>query len=112
MYIFSLGTLSIQISKAKLLVEMASESGRFCEFWRKKIFSEIIDNKDSKQKYLWGLVKQIHHGLFLEVVKITSPSVLDAWGYFPPSCREVASCIQHLGTSNFYYFPQYHVVFV
>ena len=26
--------------------------------------------------------------------------------------REVVSRIQHLGTSNFYYFPQYHVVFV
>ena len=26
--------------------------------------------------------------------------------------REVVSRIQHLGTSNFYYFPQYQVVFV
>ena len=28
------------------------------------------------------------------------------------SRREEVSRIQHLGTSNFYYFPQYHVVFV
>ena len=28
------------------------------------------------------------------------------------SRQEVASLIQNLGTSNFYYFPQYHVVFV
>ena len=34
-------------------------------------------------KYLWGIVKQIKHGLFREVVKILGPSVLDVRGYFP-----------------------------
>ena len=38
----------------------------------------------SPVKYLWGIVKQIQHGLFREVVKIPGPSVLDAWDYFPP----------------------------
>ena len=47
---------------------------------------EIIDNKDFKQKYLCGIVKQIQHGLFREVVEIPGPSVLDAWSYFPPLC--------------------------
>ena len=35
-------------------------------------------------KYSGGIVKQIQHGLFQEVVKIPCPSVLDAWEYFPP----------------------------
>ena len=57
--------------------------------WRQKVnvfahltgedLQEIIDNKD-----LWGMVKQIQHGLFREVIKITGPSVLDAWDYFLP----------------------------
>ena len=79
---------------------MASESGRFANLTQDE-FQKIIDNKDSKQKYLWGIVKQIQHGLFREVVKIPGPLR-----------REVASRIKHLGTSNFYYFPQYYVVFV
>ena len=73
MYVYLLCTQSIQISKTKLLVKMASESERFCKL------QEIIKNKD-----LWGIVKQIRHGLFREVEKITGPSVLDAWNYFPP----------------------------
>ena len=60
---------------------MASESERFMNVTEN--LQEITDNKDSKQKYLWGIVKQIQHGLFQEVVIIPGPSVLDAWGYFP-----------------------------
>ena len=83
MYACLLRTLLIQISKTKLLVEIASESGRFANL-TEDYLQEIIDNKDSKQKYLWGIVKQIQHGLFREVVKIPGPSMFDAWGYFPP----------------------------
>ena len=90
--------------------EIAGQDG--VRIWRKKIFRKLstiwIPSKLKRVKYLWGMVKQIQHGLFLEVVKIPGPSALDAWDYFPP----LVSCIQHLGTSNFYYFPQYHVVFV
>ena len=41
-------TLSIQISKTKLLVNMASESGRFANLTEQNL-QEVIDNKDSKQ---------------------------------------------------------------
>ena len=62
---------------------MVSESGRFVNLTEEDL-QEIIDNKDSKQKYLWGIVKQIQHGLFREAVKIPGSSVFDAWDYFPP----------------------------
>ena len=48
MYVYLLCALSIQISKMKLLVKMASESGRFANLTEKDL-QEIIDNKDSKQ---------------------------------------------------------------
>ena len=32
----------------------------FCKF--EEDLQESIDNEDSKQKYLWGIVKQIQHG--------------------------------------------------
>ena len=48
MYVYLLCTLSIQISKMKLLVKMASESGRFANLMEEDL-QEIIDNKDSKQ---------------------------------------------------------------
>ena len=83
---------------------------KFCKFDRRS--QEIVNNKDSKQKYIWGIVKQIQHGLFREVVKITGPR---CWMRETTSLRftsgSIVSRIQHLGTSNFYYFPQYHVVF-
>ena len=66
--------------------EIAGQDGvrklMFCEF---EDFQDIIDNEDFKQKYLWGIVKQVQHGLFREVVKI------------PGSRWEVVSRIQHLG---------------
>ena len=46
---------------------MASKSGRFANLTED--LQEIIDNKDSKQKYLRGIVKQMQHDLFQEVVK-------------------------------------------
>ena len=52
MYVYLLRTLSIQISNMKLLVEMASESGHFVNLMEDYL-QEIIDNKDSKLKYLW-----------------------------------------------------------
>ena len=61
---------------------MTSESECFANLTEEDL-QEIVDNKDSKQKYLWGRVKQIQHDLSREVVKTTGPSVLDAWGYFP-----------------------------
>ena len=78
MYVYLLCTLSIQISKTKFLVKIASESGCFATLTEEDL-QKIIDNKD-----LWGIVKQIQHGLFREVVKITGPSMLDAWDYVPP----------------------------
>ena len=45
MYIYLLHTLSIQISKTKLLVKMASESRRFANLMEEDL-QEIIDNKD------------------------------------------------------------------
>ena len=84
----------------------------FLQTWRKKIFRKLSTIRIYEVKYLWGIVKQIQYGLFWEVVKITGPSVLDV-GLLPSaSSREVVSHIQHLGSSNFYYFSQYHVVFV
>ena len=47
MYFYLNCTLSIQISKTKLLVKMASERGRFANLMED--LQEIIDNKDSKQ---------------------------------------------------------------
>ena len=48
MYVCLLCTLSIQISKTKLLVKMASESGRITNLMVEDL-QEIIDTKDSKQ---------------------------------------------------------------
>ena len=48
MYVYLLRTSSIQISKRKLLVKMASECGRFANLTEEDL-QEIIDNKDSKQ---------------------------------------------------------------
>ena len=48
MYVYLLCTLLIQISKTKLLVKMASESGRFANLTEEDL-QEIINNKDSKQ---------------------------------------------------------------
>ena len=49
MFVYLLCTLSIRISKTKLLVKMASESGRFAILTEENL-QEIIDNiKDSKQ---------------------------------------------------------------
>ena len=48
MYVNLLRTLSIQISKTKLLAKMASESGHFANLTEEDL-QEIIDNKDSKQ---------------------------------------------------------------
>ena len=66
--------------------EIAGQDGvrkwMFCKF--EEDLQEIINYEDSKQKYLWGIVKQIQHGLFREVVKIPGPLVLDARDYFPP----------------------------
>ena len=45
MYVCLLRTLSIQISKMKLLVKMASESGFFANLAEGDL-QEIIDNKD------------------------------------------------------------------
>ena len=67
MYVYLLRTLSIHISKTKLLVKMASESGCFATLTEEDLL-KIIDNKD-----LWGIVKQIQHGLFREVVKLLVP---------------------------------------
>ena len=47
MYVYLLRTLSIQIAKTKLLVKMASESGRIANMTEDLL--EIIDNKDFKQ---------------------------------------------------------------
>ena len=71
--------------------EIAGQDGvrkrTFCKFDVRRSFGNI-DNKDSKQKYLWSIVKQLEHGLFSEVVNITGPEVLDAWDYFPPLASE------------------------
>ena len=48
MYIYLLRTLSIQISKTKLLVKMASGSEHFANLTKQDL-QEITDNKDSKQ---------------------------------------------------------------
>ena len=52
--------------------------------WLEKFFRKLSTIKIYEVKYLWGIVKQIQHGLFWDVVKITGPSLLDAWNYFPP----------------------------
>ena len=85
---------------------MASESGRFANLMEEDL-QQIIDNKD-----LWGEI-------FMRYSKtnttwFTSRSSENSWslsvGYLRllpfASRREVVSSIQHLGTSNFYYFPQ------
>ena len=68
--------------------EIAGQDGvrkwTFLQTWREKIFKKLLTTKIYEVKYLWGIVKQIQHGLFREVVKITVPSVLEAWNYFPP----------------------------
>ena len=48
MHVYLLRTLSIQISKTKLLVKMASESGRIANLTVEDL-QDIIDTKDSKQ---------------------------------------------------------------
>ena len=47
-YVYLLPSLSIQISKTKLLIKIASESGHFANLTEEDV-KEIIDNKDSKQ---------------------------------------------------------------
>ena len=76
MYVYLLRIQSIQISKTKLLVKMASESERFVflffvflQTWWDKIFRKL-----STIGIYEDIVNQIQHGLFREVVKITGPS--------------------------------------
>ena len=83
MYVYLLRTQSIQISKTKLPVRMASESERF------GLFREVVKITGPSVLMRVGCVRLLP----------------DA------KRREVVSHIQHLGTSNFYY-PLYHVVFV
>ena len=47
MYVYLLRTLSLQISKTKLLVKMASENGRIANLTEEDL-QEIINTKDSK----------------------------------------------------------------
>ena len=84
------------------------------QLWRKKIFRKLSTIRIYEVKYLWGIAKQIQHGLFWEVVKLLVPRCWIREVRLLPSVsrREVVSHIQHLETSNFYYFSQYHVVFV
>ena len=115
MYVYLLHTLSIQISKMKLLVKMASESGRFANLTED--LQEIIDNEDSKQTTAGKIFMRYSK---TSTTWFISRSSKNSWSLgvgcmrLLPSAsrREVVSRIQHLGTSNFYYFPQYHVVFV
>ena len=67
--------------------EIAGQDGvrkwMFLQTWREKIFMKLSIIRINEVEYLWGIVKQIQHGLFQEV-KIIGPSVLDVWNYFPP----------------------------
>ena len=103
---YLLHTLSIQISKTQLLVKMASESGRFANLMEEDL-QQIIDNKD-----LWGEIfmrySKTNTTWFTSRSSENSRSLSVGCVRLLPSAsrREVVSSIQHLGTSNFYYFPQ------
>ena len=57
--------------------KMVPKSGRFANLMEEDL-QEITFSTCLSVKYcLWGIVKQIQHGLFREVVKIPGPSVLD-----------------------------------
>ena len=66
--------------------EIAGQDGvrkwTFLQTWWEKIFRKLSTIRIYEIKYLWGIVKQIQHGVIREVVKITGPLVLDACDYF------------------------------
>ena len=74
---------SLYLIDSNLRDEIAGQDGvrkwTFLQTWLEKIFRKLSTIKIYEVKYLWGIVKQIQHCLFQEVVKITGPSVLDAW---------------------------------
>ena len=116
MYFYLLRTLSIQIPKTKLLVNMSSESGRFANLTEEDL-QQIIDNEDSKQTKegkIFMRYSKTNTAWFISRSSKNSWSLGVGCLRLVPSAsrQEAVSRIHHLGTSNFYYFPQYHVVFV
>ena len=105
MYIYLPHTLSIQISKTKLLVKMVSEQERLTIVcYILNLFICKIFMRYCKTNTTWFISRSSKNSWSLGVGCVRQlPSA---------SRREVVSCIQHLGISNFYYFPQYYVVFV
>ena len=105
MYVYLLYTLSIQISKTKFLVKMTSEQESLTIVsYILNLFISKIFMRYSKTNTTWFISRNSKNSWSLGVgcVRLLSSA----------SRRELVSRIQHLGTSNFYYFPQYHVVFV
>ena len=112
MYVYLLHTLSIQISKTKLLVKKSSESWCFATLTEEDL-QKIIDNNDLWRKIFMKYSKTNTTWFISRSSKTYWSLGVGCVRLLPSASRqEVVSCIQHLGTSNFYYFPQYHVVFV
>ena len=110
MYVYLLRTQSIQTLQDEIAGQDGVRKWTFLQTLWEKIFRKLSTIRICEVKYLWGIVKQIQHVLFREVVKFTGVGRVRLLP--SASRREVVSHIQHLGTSNFYYFPQYHAVFV
>ena len=88
--------------------EIAGQDGvRKWTFCGESNYSFLHSQLSLSVKYLWGIVKQIQHAWFISRSSENSWSLgVGCVRLLPSASRlEVASRIQHLGTSNFYYFP-------